>query len=160
MDVEKKVGSVGGASNETVSNETSKQAYEAPRLRHLGSVRAPTLGGTGGKGDKFSASGAKSSTRDAKEAIHYLTAEERTRVASDVLGLRLATYNYRPEVGEAPGRHFGFIIEDSPEAAFVRPEEKVVDVYAFATALAAVVQEQQASIRRLEAELASLKQRA
>lgn len=135
---------------------TQPRPYEAPRLRHLGSVRSLTLGGTGTQGDQQSRAGRRSS-RDVKEDIHYLTADERSRLAREVLDLKLATYDYKAGVGEPTGRHLGFILEDAPQAPFVRQDEKVVDVYGFAAGLAAVVQEQQAIIARLEREMAELR---
>ena len=38
-------------SREAAAPKTSKRVYAAPRLRHLGSVRELTLGGTMGLGD-------------------------------------------------------------------------------------------------------------
>lgn len=138
-----------------------RRAYEPPRLRHLGSVRDLTLGATGRRNDLNGGRQAARSSRDFKENVHYLTPEERLALADQVLGLKLATYDYKPGLGEAPGRHLGFIIEDAvadgKKAAFVREDEKVVDVYGLASALTAVVQSQQATIARLEAEVADLK---
>lgn len=135
------------------------RAYEPPRLRHLGSVRALTLGATGRRNDLNGGRQAVRSSRDFKENVHYLTDEERNALAAEVLGLKLATYDYKSglDEGYSGGRHLGFIIEDAPTAKFVRAEERVVDVYGFASALAAVVQNQQTTIARLEAELTELK---
>lgn len=139
------------------THQPTRRAYEPPRLRHLGSVRELTLGATGRRNDLNGGRQANRSSRDFKENVHYLTAEEKNALAADVLGLKLATYQYKAGLDEAPGEHLGFIIEDAPGAKFVRPEERVVDVYGFASALAAVVQNQQATIARLEAELGELK---
>lgn len=143
------------ASND--ANTATLRAYEPPRLRHLGSVRALTLGATGRRNDLNGGRQAARSSRDFKENVHYLTAEERNALAQEVLGLKLATYDYKAGLDEAPGRHLGFIIEDAPNAKFVRSEDRVVDVYGFASALAAVVQNQQTTIARLEAELGEVK---
>jgi hypothetical protein len=158
---DKKAAATGQGEAKAEANATSARPYEAPRLRHLGSVRALTLGGTGSSGDGRSRSGTvrRGSSREFKEDIHYLTADERSQLAREVLGIKLATYDYKQEMGEGPGRHLGFILEDAPNAPFVRKDEKVVDVYGFAAGIAAVVQEQQETIRRLERELAELRAR-
>lgn len=143
------------AEGPTETSATGRGPYEPPRLRHLGSVRALTLGATGRRNDVNG--GKRGSSAEIKENIRYLSADERSELANQVLGLKLATYDYKPGVGEPAGRHLGFIIEDAPRATFVRPEEKVVDVYAFASALAAVVQRQEETIRRLETEVAALR---
>jgi hypothetical protein len=144
---------------DTKPAETPARPYEPPRLRHLGSVRALTLGASGrpndtGNGQRQPAG--RRSSRDVKEQIQYLDSEQRQRLAGEVLGLKLATYFYKPGV-EDDDRHVGFIIEDAPAATFVKHDEKMVDLYGFASALAACVQEQQATIRRLESELTALK---
>jgi hypothetical protein len=166
---EKKTAATAGAWQASVASAASTEAsacahdasglraYEPPRLRHLGSVRALTLGATGRRGDINGGRQAAPSSRDFKENVHYLTPEEKSTLAAEVLGLKLATYDYKDGLDQAPGRHLGFIIEDAPTAKFVRASEKVVDVYGFASALAAVVQNQQTTIARLEAELGELK---
>lgn len=40
--------SMGESSSQEIAHATSKRPYKAPRLRHLGSVRELTLGGTMG----------------------------------------------------------------------------------------------------------------
>lgn len=147
------------ASSPSAGTSAGLSAYEPPRLRHLGSVRALTLGATGRRNDLSGGRQAARSSRDFKENVHYLTDEERNALAAEVLGLKLATYDYKAGLdgGSGGGRHLGFIIEDAPTAKFVRAEERVVDVYGFASALAAVVQNQQTTIARLEAELTELK---
>lgn len=155
---EKKTAAAGlSATQSEQPAENTRRAYEPPRLRHLGSVRELTLGATGRRNDLNGGRQAVRSSRDFKENVHYLTPEERNAVAEQVLGLKLATYDYKPGLGEAAGRHLGFIIEDAPKAEFVREGDKVVDVYGLASALTAVVQQQQATIARLEAEVAELK---
>lgn len=148
------------ASANASGNEEGKaptlRAYEPPRLRHLGSVRELTLGATSGRNDGSGGKKGIGSSIDFKENVHYLTPDEKNAVAREVLGLKLATYDYKPGLGDE-GKHLGFIIEDAPSASFVRPSEKMVDVYALASALTAVVQKQEAVIARLEAEVAELK---
>ena len=144
--------------------ESNKKPYVAPELRHLGSVRQLTLGATGNQSDATSAlqKGKKTSTRDLKENVHYLAEAERRALAEQLCKLPLATYTYVPGVEPlAEGeRKLGVMIEDAPGAPFVSEREKQVDLYAFATAILATVQEQQRTIERLERELAALRGRS
>lgn len=129
------------------------RSYTPPAMRHLGSVRELTL-----KTGKTSDLPTKKtlSTREVKTDIHYLSDADRKEVASHVLGLKLARYFYKPEV-EEPGRQLGFILEDAPGAPFSMTESNSVNLYGFASAIAAVVQEQQLTISRLEGEISALR---
>jgi len=142
------------------AEHAGRRVYTAPTLRHLGSVRELTLGRSGTRNDLGGQQGRRRSTREVKTDIAYLDEAQRRTLADQVLGLKLASYEYRAGVGEPTGRHLGFIIEDAPSAAFVNAGGKTVDVYAFASAIAAVVQEQAKTIERLEREVSTLRAQA
>jgi hypothetical protein len=97
------------------------------------------------------------STRAAKEDIHYLSAVEIDRLARETEGMRLANYRYRSAAFGTPGRHLGFIIEDSPDVPAVSPLRQTVDLYGFASMLLATSQAQARRIEVLEREVALLK---
>jgi len=151
----------GTGSADDARHQPARRAYVAPQLRHLGSVRQLTLGPSGTVSDGGGGSlMTKMSSRDAKEGIVYVDEAERKRLASEVLGLRLATYSYKPGVDPSvPADHrcLGFIIEDAPEAPFVVHQRREVDLYGFASAMLATLQEQQKTIERLELELRELR---
>jgi hypothetical protein len=149
------------ASN-TTPVEAARKAYVPPAIRHLGSVRQLTLGFTGVPTDGTSGGLMMGkSTIEAKEDVRYLELADRQRLAETVLGLKLADYRYKPGAEPripADHRCLGFIIEDAPaDAPFVVREQQSVDVYAFASAILATVQQQQQTILELQSELAELK---
>lgn len=93
-----------------------------------------------------------------KAGIHYLSADERDRVAAELLATRLARYRYTGERADVPER-LGFIIEDAPQSPAVRPDGERVDLYGYTSMAVATLQAQQAEIEALEAELAALRAR-
>ncbi|WP_394851222.1 hypothetical protein [Pendulispora rubella] len=142
-----------------------RRAYVPPQLRHLGSVRHLTLGDTGSLGDKagtFMGGGTMMmSSREAKEDIAYLDDAARKRLADEVMALRLANYRYREGVASPlplDHRCLGFIVEDTPADSPFIVERKQVDVYGFASAILAALQEQQQTIAGLERQLAELRE--
>ena len=88
-----------------------------------------------------------------KSNIHYVTLEERARLANEILGFRIATWQYI----ENPGpQRLGFIIEDHEPSAAIRSERNQVDTYAYSTMILAAVQEQQAQILALQQQVRQL----
>ena len=143
----------------SLSSATSqRRPYVPPAIQRLGSVRELTLAKTVAIQD-FAPSNTHdaSSSRDLKQDIRYLDALDRKEIVQAVLDLKLASYDYRIEANEEKGRRLGFIVEDAPDAPFVLKDARKVDVYAFASGIAAVVQDQQAMIKKLEAEVLTLK---
>lgn len=100
------------------------------------------------------------STRAAKEDIHYLSESEIARMAATTEAMRVASYRYRSAAFGAPGRHLGFIIEDSPDVPAVSPSHRNVDLYGFASMLLATSQAQARRIEALEREVARLRKGA
>ena len=93
------------------------------------------------------------SSRAVKRDIVYVDAAERRTLSEQVLQVKLARYDYVDPA--KPGRKLGYILEDSPEAAF--SGEGRVDLYAYLSALVATTQEQERRIQALEAEIRALR---
>lgn len=95
------------------------------------------------------------STRRAKRDILYLTPAEVDALAEQVRATRLATYEYTlPSMSGR--RRLGFILEDQPESYAADPEQSQVDLYGFASLLAATVQSQDRQIRAMSRRIDSL----
>jgi len=92
------------------------------------------------------------SSRAAKRNIHYIAPIERRQLANEVLDVKLASYRYRDPA--KPGQKLGFILEDHPKATF--SGEGRVDLYAYASALVALAQEQQTEIDKLKEQVKAL----
>lgn len=88
------------------------------------------------------------STRRAKRDIAYLTPAEVDALAAQVRATRLATYEYTAPA-MAGRRRLGFILEDQPESFAADPERSQVDLYGFASLLAATAQSQDRELRAL-----------
>ena len=98
------------------------------------------------------------STRAAKQDIHYLSSAELEALAGQVEGIRLATYEYRDPV-RAGKKRLGFILEDNPVPFGEDAEHDQVDLYGYASTLAAAIQVQDRRIEALEIEVQSLRAR-
>jgi hypothetical protein len=99
------------------------------------------------------------SRRETKRDVAYLEPKDLDRVARELLGVRLATYNYRGEPSSNRSR-LGFIIDDQPKASpAVQPDGRTVDLYGFASMIAATAQSQAQKIAALEAESRELRRR-
>jgi hypothetical protein len=96
------------------------------------------------------------SRREVKQDIAYLDEAARRKLAQDALDVKLATYTYK-DPAKGAGPQLGFILDDSPEAAFSGDER--VNLYAYTSAVLAAVQEQQAEIDRLRARVEELEAR-
>jgi hypothetical protein len=99
--------------------------------------------------------GCPASTRRVKRDIDYLEANEVDAIAREVLGTRLATYEYT-DPALAEGRQLGFIIEDQPHSYSVDPERSQVDLYGYTSMLVAAAQAQQRRIEMLEGAVVAL----
>lgn len=98
------------------------------------------------------------STRAAKRDVVYLSPAEVDALAAQVRATRLATYEYTiPSM--AGRRRLGFILEDQPASFAADPERSQVDLYGFASLLAATVQSQDRELRALRARVDDLERR-
>lgn len=98
------------------------------------------------------------STRRAKRDIVYLRDDEVDALAAQVRATRLATWEYTiPAM--AGRRRLGFILEDQPGSYAVDPEQSQVDLYGYASLLAATVQSQDRQLRALSRRVEQLERR-
>lgn len=98
------------------------------------------------------------STVRAKRDIAYLTPAEVDALAEQLRTTRLATYEYTiPSM--AGRRRLGFILEDQPHSFAVDPEHSQVDLYGFASLLAATVQSQDRELRAMRLRVEALERR-
>ena len=94
------------------------------------------------------------SSIEVKRDVTYLGDAERTVVAEQTLDLKLAQFKYT--TGDDRER-LGFILEDSPGVPAADMKAKQVDLYAYTSMVVATVQQQQAEIDALKAEIERLK---
>lgn len=98
------------------------------------------------------------STRRAKRDITYLSPAEVDALAAQIRSTRLATYEYTvPSM--AGRRRLGFILEDQPQSFAADPEHSQVDLYGFASLLAATVQSQDRELRAMRQRIDALEHR-
>ncbi len=90
-----------------------------------------------------------------KSDIHYLQQSEAKRLADRLLATRLATYRYTAQ-GPEGARHLGFIIDDDPTSPAVDARRDMVDLYGYLSMAVATLQQQQAEIGQLKAEVKRL----
>ena len=89
-----------------------------------------------------------------KKDVQYLDDAARARIAEETMGLKLATYKYK---NADERERLGFILEDSPNVVAADMASKQVDLYAYTSMVVATVQQQQAEIAALKAEVERLK---
>jgi Chaperone of endosialidase len=93
------------------------------------------------------------SSRRFKQDIAYLSPSDAEELKAALLNVRLATFRYKQ--GD-PGRHLGYILEDSPGIPASDLAHTRVDLYAYASMAVAALQVQAREIERLEAEVDAL----
>ncbi len=99
------------------------------------------------------------SRAETKTEISYLSTDKKNKLASEILNVKLATYEYKPGQGDGlTGQQLGFIINDNPDSVMVMNGQRV-NLYAYISAVVATVQAQQKKIEALEKELQSLKKK-
>ena len=104
-----------------------------------------------------SAGGCPRSNRRLKRDIQYVDPVEAKRLADELLGTRLATYEYT-DPALAGTRRLGFILDDQPTGSFAGdPTASQVDLYGYASMLVATVQDQQRQIDEMRRELRALR---
>lgn len=94
------------------------------------------------------------SRRAFKQDIRYLEAEDRARIAEEILAVRLATYRYKA----APAReHLGFIIEDAEPSMSIDSDRDMVDLYGYTSMVVAALQAQADELAALRREVEELR---
>jgi hypothetical protein len=100
------------------------------------------------------------STRKYKDNISYLDDAVLQELHDETLGVKLATYKYKPEVGDPDPTHLGFIIEDNPRSAAVDGARHRVDLYGYMSMVVATTQVQEKEITELRQELEATRREA
>jgi hypothetical protein len=95
------------------------------------------------------------SSREFKHGISYLGQTELEALHDQTLGIRLATYQYNPEVDNPDPTHLGFILEDIPRSPAVDSARHRVDLYGYMSMVVATMQVQEKEIAELRKELAA-----
>ncbi len=93
------------------------------------------------------------STRKYKDGIEYVSSTELQQLHDETMGIRLATYRYKPQVADPGPTHFGFIIEDNLQTPAVDPMHDRVDMYGYVSMVVAAMQVQEKEIAELRAQV-------
>lgn len=128
----------------------------------------PAAGATGATGAGAAASGGAvsgaasaapllaMSARDLKRDIEYINAAEAERLYDEVVDMKLARWRYNPGLVDDQTR-LGVIIDDAPDATMVSMDQRTIDLYTYASMMAAAVQHQARVIEDLRAALDELR---
>ena len=91
-----------------------------------------------------------------KRDVHYLlNAAELDALRASLLDLKLARYRYTTHADDARSR-LGFLVDQAPQSPAVASDPMPVDLYTYATMIAAAVQAQQKKIDALRGEVHAL----
>jgi hypothetical protein len=93
------------------------------------------------------------STRKYKDGIEYVDGSQLQQLHDETMGIRLATYRYKPQVADPGPTHFGFIIEDNLQTPAVDPMHDRVDMYGYVSMVVAAMQVQEKEITELRAQV-------
>jgi hypothetical protein len=93
------------------------------------------------------------SSRQYKEGIEYVDGARLQQLHDEALGIRLATYTYKPQVDDPGPTHLGFIIEDNLQTPAVDTTHRRVDMYGYVSMVVAGMQVQEREIAQLRQDL-------
>jgi hypothetical protein len=93
------------------------------------------------------------SSRRFKNGIDYVDDARLAKLHDEAMRIRLATYNYKPEVADPKPKHLGFIIEDMGQSLAVEPGQSRVDMYGYVSMVVAAMQVQEKEIVELRRDL-------
>lgn len=91
-----------------------------------------------------------------KKDIQYLDATGLKAYRDELLGMKLATYQYQNAPAGAPER-LGFLIDDQPMSKAVLPSRERVDLYGYTSMAVAALQVQAGELEALRADVAKLR---
>jgi hypothetical protein len=103
---------------------------------------------------KHGPGGCPISSKVYKDGIEYVGPEQLQQLHDQALDIRLATYRYKPQVGDPTPMHLGFIVEDNLQSPAVDPVHNRVDMYGYLSMIVAGLQVQQKQIEQLRSDLA------
>ncbi len=92
------------------------------------------------------------SARDLKTDIQYITEDDAAKYHGEVMDMQLALWKYTPGLIDDQTR-LGIIIDDAPDATMVAPDQRTIDLYTYASMMAAALQHQARMIDDLREEL-------
>jgi hypothetical protein len=98
------------------------------------------------------------SSRTFKDGVQYVSDAELSALHDEALGIKLATYRYKAQVGDPDPKHLGFIIEDNSKSLAVDQAHNRVDLYGYVSMVVAAMQVQEKEIASLRQELAEARQ--
>jgi hypothetical protein len=93
------------------------------------------------------------SSKKYKDGIAYVDEEQLFYLHDEVLGIKLATYEYKPQVADPGPTHLGFIIEDNLDTPAVDRTHNRVDMYGYVSMVVAAMQVQEKEIAELRKQL-------
>jgi hypothetical protein len=93
------------------------------------------------------------SSRKYKDGIEYVDDAQLRQLHDEALGIRLATYTYKPQVADPDPVHLGFIIEDNMQTPAVDRMHDRVDMYGYVSMVVAGLQVQEKEITQLRKDL-------
>jgi hypothetical protein len=85
--------------------------------------------------------------------VQYVDDAQLQQLHDEALGIRLATYRYKPQVGDPGPTHLGFLIEDNLQTPAVDPAHDRVDLYGYVSMVVAGMQVQEKEIAQLRKDL-------
>jgi hypothetical protein len=93
------------------------------------------------------------SSKNYKDGIAYVDDAQLQQLHDEALGIRLATYTYKPQIADPEPTHLGFIIEDNLQTPAVDTTHNRVDLYGYVSMVVAGMQVQEKEITRLRKDL-------
>jgi hypothetical protein len=100
------------------------------------------------------------SSRQYKNDIEYVDQAQLQQLHDEAIGIRLATYRYKPQVGDPNPTHLGFIIEDNLQTPAVDTTYHRADLYGYMSMIVAGMQVQEKEIAQLREQLDQAKRDA
>lgn len=100
------------------------------------------------------------SSRQYKNDIEYVDQAQLQQLHDEAIGIRLATYRYKPEVADPNPTHLGFIIEDNLQSPAVDTTHHRADLYGYMSMIVAGMQVQEKEIAQLRQQLDEAKHEA
>jgi hypothetical protein len=107
--------------------------------------------------DPKSGVGCPVSSRQYKDGIEYVGGAQLQQLHDEALGIRLATYRYKPQVDDPEPTHLGFILEDNAQTPAVDTKHNRVDMYGYVSMVVAAMQVQEKEIAQLREDLQAAK---
>jgi hypothetical protein len=109
---------------------------------------------------KHGPGGCPISTAKYKNGIEYVHSSQLQQLHDETMGIRLATYTYKPQVADPGPTHLGFIIEDQQQSPAVDAMHDRVDMYGYVSMVVAAMQVQEKEITELREQVEDARREA